>query len=359
MAVAIEERVSLSAGSAGAAESRAPSRWLGSYSPPAPPRGARATSFLIVRLAAAFILLIAASLKLHAWLVGDAAPSSLGDPHWQLALILGEFALAAWLLSGRAKVGSWAATVLCFSAFAGVSIAKALAGAPSCGCFGSFDVSPWVTGAIDVAVVAALCLWRPGQAVVGTRSRPALATWVIVAAPLVMASAAKLAEVVDAPAVLNDDGTITGNGRTVSVETDRWVGRRLPLLPHIDVGSRLAGGRCVVLFYDADCAVCKEALSALSAPGDYAWTAGFDVPDLALVDASRRLREKGTAPLVSRIWCAKPTIDGHLDASRRWLIETPLLVELRGGVVVCTKSGKAVLGEIEEGLPPCGGSEAL
>lgn len=50
-----------------------------------------------------------------------------------------------------------------FSAFAAVSLFKAVRGDPSCGCFGSLAVNPWVTWAVDMGVVLALWRWRPGD----------------------------------------------------------------------------------------------------------------------------------------------------------------------------------------------------
>ena len=56
-----------------------------------------------------------------------------------------EIALGIWLLSGLFKKAAWMATISCFSLFSFVSLYKGLAGAESCGCFGSVHVNPWIT----------------------------------------------------------------------------------------------------------------------------------------------------------------------------------------------------------------------
>ncbi|MBI1900439.1 MAG: hypothetical protein HYS13_04895 [Planctomycetia bacterium] len=259
-------------------------------------------------------------MKLHAWLAVDVAASPLGDSLWQLALIVGEFALAAWLLSGRAELGSWVAAVLCFSAFAGVSIAKALAREASCGCFGSLEISPWLAGLIDVAVVTGLCIWRPTVALSGTRlSRHRVGACLLVAAPVVLACAAALGMFVDAPAVLTDDGTIAGNGHTVLVEPDNWVGKRLPLLAYLDIAQQVESGQWRVVFFREGCASCSAAISATFSDG------GTEEGQSVAV-----VRTGGSPAQHRTQWRC---LSGQTDTSIEWLMETPLIVDLMDGVV--------------------------
>src|SRR5262249_25557508 len=49
----------------------------------------------------------------------------------------------------------------CFTLLGGISLYLALAGQPSCGCFGKLALNPWYTFGLDVAAVAALWYWRP------------------------------------------------------------------------------------------------------------------------------------------------------------------------------------------------------
>ena len=68
------------------------------------------------------------------------------------------FYLAAWLVTGARPRLAWAAALVTFLCFAGVTAARVVAGETSCGCFGLLEIDPrWVLG-LDLAVIAAL-LW--------------------------------------------------------------------------------------------------------------------------------------------------------------------------------------------------------
>jgi hypothetical protein len=275
------------------------------------------------------------------------------SPAYTWAVITAELLLGLWLASGLKPALAWAAALFCFSVFAGASMAMVLAKQPSCGCFGSLEVSPWITGALDLVVVAVLCLFRPANVVVGTINKPTLASWVIVSVPLVMAGAAKTAQAVSSRGLLNHDGTIAGNSYSVSVETGNWAGQQLPLLSYVDMGPRLLGQNSLVLVYHAECPRCKQALSALAALDESKFCARLNGAELVLIDASRHLSEELDTHIFPRIRCRKAVIFGRLDPSRRWQFDAPLLVEVRQGIVVCSWSGDAALAAINDGLPDC------
>jgi hypothetical protein len=77
-----------------------------------------------------------------------------------VALIAGELALAGLILSGRHVRLTRILALATFLAFAAYSLYLALRDEPSCGCFGRVPVSPWVTFALDLAIVAALLISR-------------------------------------------------------------------------------------------------------------------------------------------------------------------------------------------------------
>jgi hypothetical protein len=108
------------------------------------------------------LLLTAAGFKAYAlWTDPSPALSWFFSPRWQVALIEGETLLGLWLLSGLAMRWAWLLAQVGFILLAGVSLYLALAGKPSCGCFGKLTISPWYTFGLDVAAVAALWYWRP------------------------------------------------------------------------------------------------------------------------------------------------------------------------------------------------------
>jgi hypothetical protein len=56
-----------------------------------------------------------------------------------------ELFLGLWLVSGLHVRQARDLALVCFFAFAGVSLYQALAGAASCGRFGKVSVNPWCT----------------------------------------------------------------------------------------------------------------------------------------------------------------------------------------------------------------------
>ena len=100
------------------------------------------------------VLLAAAGLKLYGWKVDPVAQSGwLSLPWVQLLVIQFEIALGVSLLSGWLRTAAWAATLATFTAFTAFSLHAALVGQASCGCFGRIALSPWITFAIDLAVL--------------------------------------------------------------------------------------------------------------------------------------------------------------------------------------------------------------
>jgi hypothetical protein len=83
------------------------------------------------------LLLAAAALKLQGFRV-DAVPSLgiLSNPEIKVGLIEFEIFLGLWLLSGKARIGSWLTTIVAFGIFAVASAYQGWIGQASCGCFG-------------------------------------------------------------------------------------------------------------------------------------------------------------------------------------------------------------------------------
>ena len=65
-----------------------------------------------------------------------------------------ESAFAVWTLAGLSTVITRGAAFTLFAAFAGISLSKALMGAESCGCFGTREVNPYITFAMDTVIAA-------------------------------------------------------------------------------------------------------------------------------------------------------------------------------------------------------------
>ena len=108
------------------------------------------------------LLLTAAILKFTA---GGAQPvrssGFLSSAPAQMALIVLEITLGAWLLSGRRPMGSWFISLIVFSVFAVVTFRQGWIGQASCGCLGKVVVNPWYTFALDLGVLGLLLVGRP------------------------------------------------------------------------------------------------------------------------------------------------------------------------------------------------------
>jgi hypothetical protein len=111
------------------------------------------------------VLLIAATLKLHGLAVGPiAAMGVFSAAEIRLATIEMEFILGLWLVWGAWPRSSWLAAFFTFSTFSIISFYQVWVGESSCGCFGKFSLSPWVTLLGDVLALACLAVSRPQPA---------------------------------------------------------------------------------------------------------------------------------------------------------------------------------------------------
>jgi hypothetical protein len=183
------------------------------------------------------IVALAAVLKLSDQLAG-----------WWPTRILGavELLVAVAILLDRRRLRAWWLAVVLFVVFAAVSGAKAISGAPDCGCFGRVTVSPWLTLAIDLSVLAALmafCGWRHTRYV-----------------SLILVSLGIFALTTGA-------GDLWGRDDSSLIDPNKWIGQRLPLLDQIDIGDLLLDGRWTVLFYRHGCPACRDLIANLGEEG--------------------------------------------------------------------------------------------
>lgn len=118
----------------------------------------------IARLFCGCVLLIAAGLKAFE-LAADSTPIGPSSGQWlKLLLVQFEVFLVAWLIYGRAARELRRVTIGVFAAFACFSLYDVFVRAPSCNCFGTLQVNPGITFAIDVASVIMLLAWQPQPA---------------------------------------------------------------------------------------------------------------------------------------------------------------------------------------------------
>ncbi len=143
----------------------------------------RILRFQLVARLLGVLLLAAAALKVQG--LGFDPVRRLGifaAPEFQVAVVEFEVFLGLWLLSGIRPLGSWFLALSAFVAFAGVSFYLGWVGESSCGCFGRLSPSPWHTFGLDIGVIAALFVARPGLASLNDKPRSTLTGAVVPAA---------------------------------------------------------------------------------------------------------------------------------------------------------------------------------
>ncbi len=300
--------------------------------------------YTVLRWAIGLLLVAAAVLKGYQLGVEPVANEGWLTYRWSLtAQVMLELLGGLWLLGGLAPRLTWAATLACFVGFSGVTLYKGVTGEASCGCFGLVEVSPWYTLALDVALVGALLAarpqprGRPGRRRVGVRAATVGALWLLLGAPLLAFISAY------EPATLAAGGKIIGADRFVVLRPSEWVGKRLPLLEHIDVGDTLARGYWLVVLVHDHCRDCREAV------GRYRTLAEESQRDpsaarVALIELT------GAAPPADSPLAGLPVTHGRMDPQREWFCRTPRELLLRDGKVLSV--------DTQAELPPAVGAAA-
>jgi hypothetical protein len=316
------------------------------------------TPYDAVRVILGLILLTAAALKGHELATEPVAETSLLTSRWFLIGVV-EFELffGLWLCCGLYSRRTWQAALLCFNAFACVSLYKAISGEATCGCFGRVPVNPWYTFILDLTAVAALLLCRPARRAVcslvppagegvgmrpsasprpfsgegpGVRARLGWVFGVFLAAGIPAAFAMGTCQA----ATINDSGDIFGDSQFVVLEPETWVGKRFPLLKYIDIGDQLAHRGWLVVLYDHDCPRCQEAIPQYQrfASGWMTRSGGAQVALVEMPPYSERDEREA--------WDTRSCVHGRLDDLKQWFVRAPVQIVLRQGFVVGVTLGE-------------------
>jgi hypothetical protein len=244
-------------------------------------------------------------------------------PYWLLSVGIQLELFVGLLLVGALWLPwAWAAAIVLFASFAGISLLRALAGLESCGCFGAIRVNPWMTLTIDLAILAALWAGRRqffegAQATDWRRARGWLvACLLMVVGSLVMLSANHPERLFASTPLLNDEGLVI-------LEPSEWIGKPLPLLPYLDPKFDLSAGRWIVVLYHHDCPKCQSALPEYErlASGARQSLAG-NVLAVEVPPFGDQLHGDAAALKHAR-----------LSESREWFVEAPIEIQLQDGVV--------------------------
>ena len=285
----------------------------------------------IVLKALGALLIVAGALKGWQLLTEPVANNSIWSYRPFLILTVDfELALGIWLLCGLFKKAAWLVALICFSLFSFITLYKGLSGAESCGCFGSVHVNPWVTlFAIDIPSVIALLVFRPVLSLKrkGESIRTLIQEFItplpsIPQFTITTCLALLILGITTPILAFNEPAKITSSYEVLEPET--WVGRKLPILEHIDIGKQLETGNWLVLLFHYDCPDCAAAIPKYERIArDFAGNEDF--LRIALIEVSPYSQGQ-----VSR---NSPCVPGRLADVKEWFITTPSVALLVDGKV--------------------------
>lgn len=230
-------------------------------------------SWSILRIFIGLVILTAAFMK--SWQL--ATTPSLGEgllhARWfNVFVVEFEILFGVWLLAGLMPKLTWLASVGCFLIFASVSAYKGISGESSCGCFGAVTVPPVWTLTLDMILIGLLIVFRPRGIVFQwkllldellelkrfKRVGVIAVVWLLLAVPATyaMMSVEKNDLVELGTEFIGADGK-----KTILLEPDKWIGKKLPLLPYIEpaeIREKLNTGKYCVLLVRQNCEDCKK-----------------------------------------------------------------------------------------------------
>ncbi len=238
-----------------------------------------------------------------------------------------------------------------FSGTLGVSFAKGILNEEFCGCFGAAQVSPWAAAALSAgALCGMLWTWPQHPDTANGNPDPAnrnpdptnrierktspVAQWTALAVlPLALGAVALFQIVLSGRAEITLDGEIVGSSRAVHLHPEKWVGRPLPLLPHIKIDVPLAEGDWLIGFIRTGCTTCEGFVKRYERLAAH-WPSGHGFPRLALIDVAP-ISSTDNDGNDSRWGIAH----GHLAPERHWDVAVPLELRLREGSVSSLTAG--------------------
>jgi hypothetical protein len=194
---------------------------------------------------------------------------------------------------------------------------------------------------LDVVIVLALLRWRPkgrepilaiGPRQTRLRAVAVLVAWLFVGIP------AGCAIGVCPDSSLTDAGDILGDGQTVVLRPETWIGKRFPLLRYIEdartrlrqgerpLRERLAEGDWVVILYRHNCGKCQEKMPEYR---ELATRAAIDStsPRVALIEVP----PYGDGIALSMLHDGECFFGRLTNENVEWFVETPVEAFIRSG----------------------------
>jgi hypothetical protein len=307
---------------------RARASCLGAYRDAAAACG---TPYFWISSVTASLLLAAASLKTHQLIIEWISATEAKRDPLLLPQIAFEVTVGLLLLWKRSE-GIRLLTLVTFAAFAYVALYRAISGASSCGCFGKLSVNPFSTAIADLVIVAAFALVTPrGCPRRARRQGFLLAVIAITGFLIIWFNQDRVRTHVLTTVAPN--GSISRPGAIVLLAPNEWVGSKLPILTHIDVGTQLESGSWKVLLYHYDCSICRDVLHTFERDARDA-TLATDKSHIALIEIPP-YAPPGQSPVSLPSAC----VLGRLSADHQWAVKTPVIIFLANGRVTSASQG--------------------
>jgi hypothetical protein len=232
-------------------------------------------------------------------------------------LVQVEILLAVLLILGVFPTSVWRGTTFAFSALAGVSLGEWVLGFGSCGCFGDLAVNPLVTFLADVAIFVLLVWARPIGAVM-LSPRGGLARAWRHPAGWFGCQALVFSSMLIVVGYGNDLVVAADSQRALLANPANWKGLEFPLLPYVDVSSRLQEGRWKAIVFRRGCGKCESLLR------EVAHEQRDPSQDVVVIEVP---------PYAVGFKADRSFLYGRLTDTERWRMRTPLTVQLIDGRV--------------------------
>jgi hypothetical protein len=221
---------------------------------------------------------------------------------------------------------AWPLLSLVLATFLAVLVSQVIAGAESCGCFGtSIQVAPSTMLAVDGGLLALILICKPWRAFRG-RVPSAFARKAVLPALLLGVAAPWVVFALIAP----EESSDSANARFVTLLPHEWVDKQLsetPLADHLDLAELPDDG--LFIFYRNSCDACARHLAELAEENDpMAFYTLIRIPEEGEENRESKIRKKPIA-----------LVDTTLPEGILWVMSTPTEMLVEQGVV---KSSRAV-----------------
>lgn len=279
---------------------------------------------------AGIVLLVASVLKIQQLLTEPILSKGFWES-WAFFLIQIplELGLGIWLVCGLFRKAAWLLGLIAYGGFIGVTLYKALIGAESCGCFGTVHVNPWITlSAIDIPIFTLLAIFRSRGEKLLPPPWPNVLYFFAIAIPTFI-----LLPTIEYILITNKPAMVSQAYEVIDVKS--WASQqRFALLDYIDMKEQLQSGEWVLLMYHNDCPDCREKMPEYEEM--YKDLKGNNI-NMAFIE----MPSYGGGEEVTLMKPGSEVPHGVLNNTKKWLVETPVVVVLRDGIVIKAWQGTA------------------